>query len=309
MLEPSSPKNYKNIERPEPIRKMLVRVGLRVEMIRAQRAMTRKRLAEVSDVSLAYLARLESGKGNISLQVLKQVADALGVGMDTLVSSEPDVSVDQLLLSEYFRTLPDERVAEIRREFMQADTPAALDRSNRIALIGLRGVGKTTVGRLLAEELERPFVELDKEIEKELGLEIREIFEHLGQAEFRRAEKRCLNMLVESDQPIILAAAGGIVSELTTYSSLLSSCLSVYLKASPARHVERVQGQNDNRLSGPEVLEEAMDTVWQTLKAREELYQRADIVLDTSDLSSKEVVQKLKEEVQAQAESLGATLS
>lgn len=212
MLEQVSPKNYNNIDRPAPIKEMLAYVGHRVEMIRAQRAMTRKRLAEASGVSLAYLARLEAGKGNISLQLLKQVADALGVGMDTLVSSEPEVSVDQLLLFEHFRTLAPERLAEIRRDLMQSGTPAALVRLKRIALVGLRGVGKTTVGKLLAEELGRPFVELDKEIEKEVGLEIREIFEHMGQAEFRRAERRCLNMLVESDQPMVIAAAGGLLA-------------------------------------------------------------------------------------------------
>lgn len=309
MLEPLSSKNYNSIDRPAAVKEMLAHVGRRVEMIRAQRAMTRKRLAEVSGVSLAYLARLEAGKGNISLQLLKQVADALGVGMDTLVSSEPEVSVDQLLLLEYFRTLPPERLAEIRRNLMQSDKAAELVRSNRIALVGLRGVGKTTVGKLLAKELDRPFVELDKEIESEIGLEIREIFEHMGQAEFRRAERQCLNMLVESDRPMVLAAAGGIVSELTTYSALLSSCLSVYLKASPQRHLERVQAQNDNRLSGPEVREEAMDTVWQTLKAREELYQRADIVLDTSDLSTEEVVETLKEKIEARVQEIGETLS
>lgn len=308
MLEQVSPKNYNSIDRPAPVKEMLAHVGRRVEMIRAQRAMTRKRLAEVSGVSLAYLARLEAGKGNISLQLLKQVADALGVGMDTLVSSEPEVSVDQLLLLEYFRTLPPQRLAEIRRDLMQSDAPATLRRSNRIALVGLRGVGKTTVGKLLAKELGRPFIELDKEIESEIGLEIREIFEHMGQAEFRRAERRCLNMLVESDQPIVLAAAGGIVSELTTYSALLSSCLSVYLKASPQRHIERVQGQNDNRLMGPEVREEAIDTVWQTLKAREELYQRADIVLDTSDMSAEEVARVLKEKLVAYVSQLGEAL-
>lgn len=308
MLEPASPKNYNNIDRPGPVKEMLAQVGRRVEMIRAQRAMTRKRLAEVSGVSLAYLARLEAGKGNISLQLLKQVADALGVGMVTLVSVEPGVSVDELLLFEYLRTLPAERVAEIRRELMQSDTPAALVRSNRIALIGLRGVGKTTVGHLLAEELGRPFVELDKEIESEMGLEIREIFEHMGLAEFRRAEQQCLNLLIESNKPMVIAAAGGIVSEITTYSALLSSCLSIYLKASPQCHMERVQAQNDNRLMGPEVREEAMDTVWQTLKAREELYQRADIVLDTSELSVEEVVHILKKKIADQVSQIGETL-
>lgn len=308
MLDQANPKNYNSIDRPAPVKEMLAHVGRRVEMIRAQRAMTRKRLAEVSGVSLAYLARLEAGKGNISLQLLMQVADALGVGMDTLVSFEPEVGIDQLLLFEYFRTLPVDKLAEIRRELMQSKKLASLVRSNRIALVGLRGVGKTTVGKLLAKELSRPFVELDKEIEKEIGLEIREIFEHMGQAEFRRAERQCLNMLIASDQPMVLAAAGGIVSELTTYSALLSSCLSVYLKASPERHLERVQGQNDDRLSGPEVREEAMDTVWQTLKAREELYQRADIVLDTTDMSSDDVVRALKEKIQDKVKIIGETL-
>ncbi len=301
-------KGYKSIVRPEPVREMLAEVGQRVELIRAQRAMTRKRLAELSGVSLAYLARLEAGKGNISLQLLMQVAAALGVSMEALVAEDSEVSVDQLLLQEFIRQLPADRLAQVRKQLMQTGDQLAIKRSRCIALIGLRGVGKTTLGMLLAKELGRPFVELDKEIENEMGLEIREIFEHLGQSEFRRAERQCLDLLIQSKKPMVLAPAGGIVTELRTYSLLLSSCITVYLKASPEQHILRVQRQKDDRLSAPEVRGEAMEVVWNTLKAREDLYQRADIVLDTTHQTAEQALRELKARLAKLVGQLGEVL-
>lgn len=273
--------------------KMLSRVGKRVELIRNRRALTRKRLAELSGVSLAYLARLEAGHGNISLQLLQQVAQSLGVRMDTLLSEDPNDNFDLIVISEFLRGQSAESLAKIRADLLRDEGTPELARGARISLIGLRGAGKSTIGPLLAKELDRPFLELDTEIERATGFGIREIFENLGQAEFRRVERECLERIVESGDDLVIATAGGIVSEPSTFAFLLSSCLTVYLKATADEHMKRVIGQQDTRIVGPKVQDEARDVVRRTLDVREGLYQRADIVLDTTDLDVDESVRKL----------------
>lgn len=272
---------------------MLSRVGKRVELIRNRRALTRKRLAELSGVSLAYLARLEAGHGNISLQLLQQVAQSLGVRMDTLLSEDPNDNFDLIVISEFLRGQSAESLAKIRADLLRDEGTPELARGARISLIGLRGAGKSTIGPLLAKELDRPFLELDTEIERATGFGIREIFENLGQAEFRRVERECLERIVESGDDLVIATAGGIVSEPSTFAFLLSSCLTVYLKATADEHMKRVIGQQDTRIVGPKVQDEARDVVRRTLDVREGLYQRADIVLDTTDLDVDESVRKL----------------
>lgn len=273
---------------------MLAQVGKRVERVRTRRAMTRKRLAELSGVSLAYLSRLEGGKGNISLQLLQSVANALGVSMDSLVAERESRNFDLEMICELLRTQPADEIARIRARIEQSCGRSNATRSARICLIGLRGAGKSTLGERLARKLGRPFIELDTEIEREAGLGIREIFEQLGQAEFRRAERTCLERLVGLGQDMVIATAGGIVSERNTFAYLLSNCLTVFLKTTPENHMSRVVQQRDTRITAPEIRSEAMEVVRSTLEARMHLYERADIVLDTTDQTVEESVRALE---------------
>jgi len=278
---------------------MLARVGKRVELIRSRRAMSRKRLAELSGVSLAYLSRLESGRGNISLQLLQSVANALGVTMESLVTEERSRNFDLDIICEMLRAQPREEIARLRAEVAESYGRSDAARSKRICLIGLRGAGKSTLGERLAQKLGRAFVELDTEIERETGLGIREIFENLGQAEFRRAERSCLERLVKLDEAMVIATAGGIVSEPGTFAYLLSNCLTAYLKATPEQHLSRVVQQHDNRITAPEIRKEAMEVVRSTLEAREHLYERADVVLDTTGRSVEASVRALERALSA----------
>ena len=255
--------------------------------------MTRKVLAELSGVSLAYLARIEGGKGNISLQLLEQVAVALGVGIETLINDEHDENFDIMLISEFLRRQSPGRVATIRAQLLRTSDSDLHTTHKCIALIGLRGVGKSTVGTKLAEKLGCPLVELDQEIERDTGLGIREIFEQLGQAAFRKAERRCLERIVESNSHVVIATAGGIVSEPKTFAYLLANALTVYLKATPEEHMRRVVEQRDARITAPEIRTEAMDVVKRTLEAREKLYQCADLVVDTTDRTAAQATREL----------------
>jgi len=276
---------------------MLAQVGKRVEQLRARRAMTRKRLAELSGVSLAYLSRLEGGKGNISLQLLQSVANALGVTMESLVAERKNRNFDLDMICELLRTQPPDKISRIRTQLEQSCGQSNTARSARICLIGLRGAGKSTLGEQLARKLGRAFIELDTEIEREAGLGIREIFEQLGQAEFRRAERTCLERLVGLDQDMVIATAGGIVSEPTTFAYLLSNCLTVFLKTTPEDHMSRVVQQRDTRITAPEIRSEAMEVVSSTLEARMHLYERADIVLDTTGQTVEESVAALEDAI------------
>ena len=272
---------------------MLAQVGKRVGMLRAQRAMTRKRLAELSGVSIAYLARLERGNSNISLQLLQKVAKALGVGMETLIGEDAGANIDLILIMDLLRRVSPTKLMDIRSDIMESCGQSAGSRSSCIALIGLRGAGKSTLGELLARKLERPFIELDKEIEREAGLGIREIFEHLGQAEFRRIELACLERLDALHEDVVIATAGGIVSEPKTFAYLLSTCLTVFLKATPEEHISRVVQQRDTRITAPEIRKEARQVVESTLEARKTLYERADITLDTTDQTVQQSLRSL----------------
>jgi XRE family transcriptional regulator, aerobic/anaerobic benzoate catabolism transcriptional regulator len=270
----------------------LRQLGDRVRELRARRGMTRRILATDSGLSERYLAQLEGGQGNVSVLLLRQLARALDVPLPRLLIDESAYPVALERAVELLRALPPDRLEAARelltRSFATGDPEG---RRRRIALIGLRGAGKTTLGTLLAERLDVPFVELDREIERESGVSLATIFDFYGQAGFRRLERSCLERVIEEHPAFVLATGGSIVSEPATFERLLGACRTVWLKASPDEHMARVVEQGDMRpMAGNR---ESMDDLKRILAGREPLYRRADVTVDTSGKAADESLNAL----------------
>jgi XRE family transcriptional regulator, aerobic/anaerobic benzoate catabolism transcriptional regulator len=235
----------------------LSRLGERVRAWRTDSGMTRKALSAASGVSERYLAQLESGQGNISVLLLRKVARAMGVAVDRLLREE-------------------ERAP----------------RAERVALIGLRGAGKSTLGEKLARSLDIPFVELDKEVEKEAGAKLGEVFAMYGQDAFRRFERRALERVLNQHERAVIAAGGSLVTDPATYQLLQERCFCIWLKASPAEHMSRVIAQGDMRpFKGRSA---ALGEIEKLLEDREKLYARADATVETSGKSIKQSLEQVK---------------
>jgi XRE family aerobic/anaerobic benzoate catabolism transcriptional regulator len=242
--------------------------------------MTRKILARDSGVSERYLAQLESGRGNASVLVLSQIAEALSLPVAELLRDEHDQSVELTLIQQLLKRLPAGKLAKVRAHLVREYGSAYGARENRIALIGLRGAGKSTLGAALAKRLGVPFVELDHEVEAEAGTSLHEIFLLHGQAGYRRYERRALERTLEKNERCVIATGGSIVSEPGTYDLLLSACRTVWLRAAPEEHMARVAAQGDYRpMAGNR---EAMDDLRRILAGREALYAQADVTIDTA---------------------------
>jgi XRE family aerobic/anaerobic benzoate catabolism transcriptional regulator len=267
-------------------------LGERVRAARARRGMTRKMLATQSGVSERYLAQLESGEGNASISLLRAIAHALDLQIEALISDAPPLSVDLLHAIEFLRRLPAAEIAQARQlllaRFAETDSTA---RHRRIALIGLRGAGKSTIGALLACDLDVPFLELDRMIEETSGLSLGAIFDLYGQAGFRRFERRCLDEVLERHAAFVLATGGSIVSEPATYDRLLTMCYTVWLRATPEEHMQRVIAQGDTRPMADN--DEAMSDLRRILAGREPMYRKADLLVDTSGHRPEECVQDI----------------
>jgi XRE family aerobic/anaerobic benzoate catabolism transcriptional regulator len=242
--------------------------------------MTRKLLARDSGVSERYLAQLEAGLGNTSVLVLQRVALALDLPLSDLLREDSDRAVELMLIDGFLKRMPAARLAAIRSQLVRDYGGADAARRDRIALIGLRGAGKSTLGGRLARELGVPFVELDREVELEAGTSLSEIFVLHGQQGYRRYERRALEHVLERSERCVIATGGSLVSEAGTYDLLLSTCLTVWLKASPEEHMERVVAQGDHRPMAGST--EAMDDLRRILAGRAALYGQADIVIDTA---------------------------
>src|SRR5918995_1927608 len=206
----------------------LDRLGERVRTLRHQRGMTRKALAQYAEVSERYLAQLESGEGNISIVLLRRIARAMGVPLARLVSEGADPPLDAVLFSQFLDRLSPQALRQVRELVLRHfGEPFGDFRRRRIALIGLRGSGKSTMGRLLAARIEVPFIELDREIERLTGTALGQIFEMFGQETFRRAEREALEYVMHEHQEFVMATSGSIVTEPATLELLLSSCFTV----------------------------------------------------------------------------------
>jgi XRE family aerobic/anaerobic benzoate catabolism transcriptional regulator len=262
---------------PDPLKEL----GDRVRQARARRGMTRKQLARDSGVSERYVAQIEGGEGNISVLVLRHLARALNVSADVLLFEGPEPPVELVHTVEFLRRLSMEDLALARQmllhQFGGVD-PAA--RHRRIALIGLRGAGKSALGAALAERLEMPFLELDRLIEQESGLALNLIFDFRGQSGFRRLERQCLEDVIQRRPRFVVATGGSLVSEPATFERLLSSCFTVWLRASPEEHMQRVIAQGDMRPMSNN--RDAMSDLKRILAEREVLYSKADIQVDTA---------------------------
>lgn len=256
-------------------------LGKRVRAARDARALSRKQLAEYADVSERYLAQLESGGGNASMLILRRVAAALRVPMSDLLVEQR--SVDRQVLDRLLDSLPEQKVSEALLRLQREFGAEASVRRKRIALIGLRGAGKSTLGAALAKELRRPFVELDRQIEREAGMGLSEIFMLYGQAGYRGFERRCLERIIEAQSDVVLSVGGGVVSEAETFQLLLSSSFTVWLKAAPTEHMSRVVAQGDMRPMKGHA--QAMEHLKSLLVSREPLYARADVTVSTSGQS------------------------
>jgi len=275
---------------------LLANIGRRVREARERRGMARKNLSQHSSVSERYLAHLEAGEANVSVLLLRNVARALGMPLTELVDAQ-ESSVEQRLIRRFLDDLPERQLEDVVFRLMRDFGPEAAARKRRLALVGLRGGGKTTLGSALADELRLPFVELDREIERDAGISLSEVFSLYGQTGYRRIERRCLERIVQSGKQIVMAVGGGIVSEPETYNLLLANCFTVWIKASPAEHMARVVAQGDFRPMQGNA--EAMEDLNRILNAREPLYRKADVTLDTVGERSEQSLAKLRQAVSA----------
>ncbi len=261
---------------------MLVALGERVRLLRARRGLTRKALAQQARVSERHLASLETGVGNASMLVLRRIADALGAAPAVLLGDPLAASAEWLLIRDLLdgRSDADLERARVALRELFAPEQGAIRRAGRIALIGLRGAGKSTLGRLLAADLGVPFVELNREIERLAGASLAEIHALYGVAAYRRYERRALDEVLERLPTAVIATPGGLVSEAATFNRLLAQCLTVWLRASPEEHMHRVVAQGDLRpMAGNR---EAMDDLNRILAGREPFYAKADVAVSTS---------------------------
>lgn len=259
-------------------------LGQRVRRIRAIRGMSRKVLAKTSGISERYIAQLEGGTGNVSIVLLRRISRTLGMPVEDLVMDTPP---DWLAVRELLRTAAPERIARARSILAGQGLPLNMQAeklpSDRIALIGLRGAGKSTLGEIAARKLGWKFVELNKVIERSLGLTITEIYRLYSQDGYRRAELAALRELINTNEPMVLATGGGIVAEPLSFELLLSSFYTVWVKTTPEEHMKRVRDQGDLRPTASDRNDRtAMQELIAILTNREPLYARANATIDTS---------------------------
>lgn len=268
-------------ESPDAESRFLEQLGQRVRTMRALRGMSRKVLAKVSDISERYIAQLESGKGNVSIVLLRRVSNAMGAHLEDLLPSvEP--APDWQMFRDLLRKATPVQIAQAKELLASASAPRRAPFCG-IALIGLRGAGKSTLGRILAKKIGWSFVELNKEIEQQNGLSVAEIIALYGQEGFRRMEQAALQQLLSRNELMVLATGGGIVSEPLTFDQILSSFYTIWLKAEPEEHMARVRRQGDLRPMADD--RSAMTELRNILLSREPLYSRAAAVVDTAGLS------------------------
>lgn len=278
---------------------LLKSLGERLRLLRARRGMTRRVVALTADVSERHLANLENGTGNASLLVLDQVARALQCSVAELVGDVTTLSPEWLLLRELLEGRSDDDMRRARMAVAEALGTGGdrRSKSRRIALVGLRGAGKSTLGRMLADDMGVPFIELSREIEATTGYSIREIHDLYGTSAYRRYERRALEEAIELHPEMVLATPGGLVSDPATFNTLLAHCTTVWLKASPEEHMGRVALQGDMRPMAAS--REAMEDLKQILASRESFYSKADLQLDTSGQPLDKSFEALRDEVKA----------
>jgi XRE family aerobic/anaerobic benzoate catabolism transcriptional regulator len=269
-------------------------LGNRTRRLRARSAMTRKELAKEAKVSERHLANLEGGIGNPSVQILRQVARALNCSVAEMLDDVIDESPDWLLIRDLLRGRSDEQLAEARRALTNhfGLTGNTHRRNDRIALIGLRGAGKSTLGQMLAEELEVPFVQVSREVERLTGCSTEEARALYGPNAYRRYEHRALEEVLARNPNAVIATPGGLVSEPASFNLLLQNCFTIWLKAAPEEHMSRVVAKGEfRRLAGAT---QAIDNLRLILEERMPFYAKADATCDTTGRSLVESFRQLK---------------
>lgn len=260
----------------------LVSLGERVRALRARQGTTRKALSIMTGVSERHLANLEYGEGNASILVLQQVATALECSLAELIGDVTTSSPEWLMIRSLLENKDENALRRVRVAIGEAlgTIGATTVASSRIALIGLRGAGKSTLGQMLADDLDFPFVELSQEIEKFAGCSISEIQALYGANAYRRYERRALEEAIQIYPEAVICTPGGLVSDTSTFNLLLSHCTTIWLQADPEDHMQRVMKQGDFRPMAAS--KEAMEDLKHILAARAAFYSKAQSKLDTS---------------------------
>jgi len=289
LVEPSEPQAKRS--------PFLEALGERVRNLRARQGMTRRAVALAADVSERHLANLEYGTGNVSVLVLLQVAQALQCSLAEVLGDVTTTSPEWLLIRELLsqRSEADLRRARLQLVDLFGEGGTVQERQNRIALIGLRGAGKTALGQRLAHDLGFPFIELSREIEKFAGCQISEIHNLYGANAYRRYERRALEEAIQIYPEVVIATPGGLVSDSANFNVLLSHCTTVWLQADPADHMGRVAAQGDLRPMAAS--REAMEDLKRILEGRSAFYSKADVAINTSGRSEDRAFEALRSAV------------
>jgi XRE family aerobic/anaerobic benzoate catabolism transcriptional regulator len=270
----------------------LLQIGERIRSVRERRGFTQRQLAKQCSLSLRSLVSVEQGRAGLTLARLHTLAHALDVPIESLATEGTPASPAFEQSTTFLKKLPPIALERAHKlllaKFGGANTSL---RRFRIALIGLRGAGKSTLGSLLAQILQCPFIELDKQIEADSGQTLTIIFDLYGEAGYRRMEREALERILSRHRRFVLATGGGIVSDPTTYNRLLGECFTVWLRAKPEEHMKRVLKQGDRRPIAQS--RQAMRDLHRILRSREALYRQADAVLDTSGQTIKQSLQSL----------------
>jgi XRE family transcriptional regulator, aerobic/anaerobic benzoate catabolism transcriptional regulator len=280
----------------------LQELGVRLREARVRRCLTQDQLAKRCDLSSRFVAKVEAGGGNISVARLRNLARALEVPIESIAAENVPASPAFEQTTNFLKRLPTADLDSAHRLLLErfSGAPSGLRRL-RIALTGLRGAGKSALGSLLADRLQCPFIELDRQIERDTGLTLSIIFDLYGQAGYRRMERSALDRILERHRRFVLATGGGIVSDPGNYNRLLSACFTIWLRAKPEDHMARVLKQGDRRPVAQS--RQAMRDLRRILYSREALYRQADAVLDTSGHSLKACLDTLLRTVQSQESS------
>ncbi len=278
----------------------LRRVGQKIREVRAQRGMTRQALADDSGVSLRFLAQLEAGRGNPSVMILRQIADAMSYPIDGLITDAPPRSVDEALIVQMLGRLTPDQAVEARHLLVKKFGHSTERARRHISLIGLRGAGKTTLGKRLAEHYTVPFVELDREVEREYGGPIGDLLALHGQPGYRRYERRSLETVLAKHEHSVIETGGGLASDPEILDLLLANTHTVWLQTSPEEHMQRVIEQGDLRPMADNT--EAMKDLRAILKAREPFYRQAETHLSTSKKTVAQSSRELLKALQLQRE-------
>ena len=288
-MEPSEPETKRS--------PFLEALGDRVRTLRSRKGMTRRAVAVAADVSERHLANLEYGTGNVSVLVLLQVANALQCSLAELLGDVTTLSPEWLLIRELLskRSEVDLRRVRVQLSDMFGEGGNAQERKNRIALIGLRGAGKTSLGQRLANDMGFPFIELSREIEQFAGCQISEIHNLYGANAYRRYERRALEEAIQIYPEVVIATPGGLVSDSANFNLLLSHCTTVWLQADAVDHMGRVAAQGDMRPMAAS--REAMEDLKRILEGRSAFYSKADLAINTSARSEDQAFDALRTSV------------